>query len=167
MSMGSTRHRRVVLQVTGYFQFTKSLQAQYVHGADSTQTSSTRGYWILSIYQVHSAAYVHGVDSASGINEYEEYSLGVKRCRRVRMKTSSLLSRKCESLDINLMGLHGLLQGWLYSFAIKNTFNVQKRPNGTDIIQELIHHTTVKKQCSNFSKLSNYLMIAMKGRNTT
>jgi hypothetical protein len=51
-----------------------------------------------------------GVDSASNTNEYQEFSWGLKRDRRVRLAISpssmELISRK----SYNLMGLHGLLQ---------------------------------------------------------
>jgi hypothetical protein len=46
-----------------------------------------------------------GVDSASNRNEYQESSWGVKRGRRVRMRTLppsvSRLSRRCGSLDLS------------------------------------------------------------------
>jgi hypothetical protein len=57
-----------------------------------------------SIFQILPAALGPGVDSASNRNEYRESSQGLKRSRRVRLISSppyvSLLSRKCEILDV-------------------------------------------------------------------
>jgi hypothetical protein len=66
--------------------------------------------------------YGPGVSSASNINEYHEYSWGVKRGRRVRLTTSlphrHVWADCLESVGVstphNRMSLHSLLQGSLF-----------------------------------------------------
>jgi hypothetical protein len=57
------------------------------------------------IWLILPAALCPEVDPASNRNEYQEFSSGVKRDRRVRLTTSpqyvSRLSKKCGSLDIS------------------------------------------------------------------
>jgi hypothetical protein len=59
----------------------------------------------FSVYLILQPHYGPGVDSASNINEYEESSLGVNGCRRIKLTTLppsvSRLLRKCEILDIS------------------------------------------------------------------
>jgi hypothetical protein len=70
-------------------------------------------------FQLHYGPKVH---SASKRDEFQEYSLGVKRGRRIRLVAASWLSRKCGILDShNLTGLHGLLQEQLYFVTLPNS----------------------------------------------
>jgi hypothetical protein len=64
-----------------------------------------------------------GVNSASNINEYQESSWGEKDSWNVGLTTTppsvSRMSIKYGSHDLNPMGLHGLLQGYLYLISDK------------------------------------------------
>jgi hypothetical protein len=65
-----------------------------------------------------------GVDSASKRNEYQESSWGVKGGQRIGMTTSPPSVRRLSKQNVgastshNPMGLHGLLQGYLFTLFI-------------------------------------------------